>query len=263
MPFDGSGCRGYKKPPEGGFSRSRKPCGFQDRLAPTGSALASLEARVRLADHEDLAATAHNLAVTMTGLRRLQGGQDFHGIPRRITVGDLRSAAADMQIDARQARHSTGPIHAGSSGCVAEVCGEGGPGARMPASPFQIQAFRMSQLAPVLTIDGPSGAGKGTVSRIVAARLGWHYLDSGALYRAVGVAASWADIDTSDASALVRCTFDTRVQFVEQGENLRVIVNGTDATDELRLETSGALASAVAAIPEVRAALKERQRAFR
>ena len=121
----------------------------------------------------------------------------------------------------------------------------------------------MSQLSPVLTIDGPSGAGKGTVSRIVARTLGWHYLDSGALYRAVGVAASWADIDTSDASALVRCTFDTKVQFAEQGESLRVLVNGTDATDELRLETTGALASAIAAIPEVRAALKERQRAFR
>lgn len=121
----------------------------------------------------------------------------------------------------------------------------------------------MNPLAPVLTIDGPSGAGKGTISRIVARRMGWHYLDSGALYRAVGVAASWADIDTSDASALVRCTFDTHVQFVEQGEAMRVMVNGTDATDELRLETTGALASAIAAIPEVRAALKERQRVFR
>lgn len=116
---------------------------------------------------------------------------------------------------------------------------------------------------PVLTIDGPSGAGKGTVSRLVAGRLGWHYLDSGALYRAVGVAASWADLDLSDPAALVRCTFDTDIRFQDDGGNLRVIVNGTDATDELRLETTGTLASAIAAIPEVRAALKERQRAFR
>lgn len=116
---------------------------------------------------------------------------------------------------------------------------------------------------PVLTIDGPSGAGKGTVSRIVASRLGWHYLDSGALYRAVGVAASWANLDISDPAALVRCTFDTRVEFSDAAHGLRVLVNDVDATDELRLETTGAVASAIAAFPEVRSALKERQRAFR
>jgi cytidylate kinase len=121
----------------------------------------------------------------------------------------------------------------------------------------------MSESIPVLTIDGPSGAGKGTVSRIVADCLGWHYLDSGALYRAVGVAASWADLDISDPAALVRCTFDTQVRFQDGPQGLRVIVDDVDATEELRLETTGALASAIAAIPEVRSALKERQRAFR
>ncbi|MFC3551844.1 (d)CMP kinase [Lysobacter cavernae] len=117
---------------------------------------------------------------------------------------------------------------------------------------------------PVLTIDGPSGSGKGTISRLVAQRLGWHYLDSGALYRAVGVAAGWADLDLADPAALVRCTFDTQVGFRDDGPGEpRVIVNGVDATNELRTETAGAAASAIAAIPEVRAALKDRQRAFR
>ena len=117
---------------------------------------------------------------------------------------------------------------------------------------------------PVLTIDGPSGSGKGTISRLVALRQGWHYLDSGALYRAVGLAAGWADVDLSDASALVRCTFDTDIDFRENGGGEpRVIVNGVDATDELRTETAGAAASAIAAIPEVRAALTDRQRAYR
>lgn len=117
---------------------------------------------------------------------------------------------------------------------------------------------------PVLTIDGPSGSGKGTISRLVARRMGWHYLDSGALYRAVAIAAGWADIDLSNAAALVRCTFDTQIGFRDEGPGeLRVIVNGVDATDELRTETAGAAASAIAANPEVRAALKDRQRAFR
>lgn len=117
--------------------------------------------------------------------------------------------------------------------------------------------------APVLTIDGPSGSGKGTISRLVAGRLGWRYLDSGALYRAVAVAAGWATLDLSDPAALVRCTHATEVVFRDTPEGEpRVLVNGVDATDELRTETAGAAASAIAAIPEVRSALTERQRAF-
>ncbi|MFP3813113.1 (d)CMP kinase, partial [Bacillus sp. SIMBA_005] len=79
----------------------------------------------------------------------------------------------------------------------------------------------------VTVILGPSGSGKGTISRMVATHLGWHYLDSGALYRAVGVAAGWADLDLDDPGALVRCTFDTTIGFrdSDSGE-LRVLVNG-------------------------------------
>ena len=125
-------------------------------------------------------------------------------------------------------------------------------------------AEEAARAVPVLTIDGPSGSGKGTISRAVAQRLGWRYLDSGALYRAVGLAAGWADLDLDDAGALVRCAFDTRIEFRDDaGGEPRVLVDDYDATDELRTETAGAAASAIAAIPEVRAALKDRQRAFR
>ena len=118
---------------------------------------------------------------------------------------------------------------------------------------------------PVLTIDGPSGSGKGTISRLVADHLGWRLLDSGALYRAVGSAAGAADLDLSDAEAVTRCAETTRIQFraaPHDGET-RVLVNGHDATDELRTETAGAAASALASIPSVRKALVELQLSFR
>lgn len=116
---------------------------------------------------------------------------------------------------------------------------------------------------PILTVDGPSGSGKGTISRAVAARLGWHFLDSGALYRAVGVAAGWEDVDLADPEALVRLALRTEVRFVDDASGEpRVWVDGVDATDELRTETAGAAASAIAAIPGVRAVLVDRQRAF-
>jgi cytidylate kinase len=84
------------------------------------------------------------------------------------------------------------------------------------------------------------------------------------LYRAVGVASAWSDLDLGDAAALVRCTFDTTIDFREDDSGeLRVLVDGNDATEELRTETAGAVASAIAAIPEVRTALMDRQRAFR
>lgn len=121
------------------------------------------------------------------------------------------------------------------------------------------------QPVPVLTIDGPSGSGKGTISRLVAEHLGWRLLDSGALYRAVGYAAGMAGLDLSDAEAITRCAEHTKIHFraAADGGDTRVIVNGHDATDELRTETAGAAASAIAAIPTVRRALVDLQLGFR
>ena len=119
--------------------------------------------------------------------------------------------------------------------------------------------------APVLTIDGPSGSGKGTISRLVAEHLGWRLLDSGALYRAVGYAAGMAGLDLSDTEAVTRCAASTKIQFraAPDGGETRVIVNGHDATDELRTETAGAAASAIASVPSVREALVALQLGFR
>ncbi|MFZ0869821.1 MAG: (d)CMP kinase [Rhodanobacter sp.] len=118
---------------------------------------------------------------------------------------------------------------------------------------------------PVLTIDGPSGSGKGTISALVAEHLGWRLLDSGALYRAVGYAAGMEGLDLSDVDAVTRCAQGTRIQFraASDGGLTRVVVNGHDATDELRTETAGAAASAIASMPSVREALVALQLGFR
>jgi cytidylate kinase len=122
----------------------------------------------------------------------------------------------------------------------------------------------MSAKPPVLTIDGPSGSGKGTISRGVARRLGWHYLDSGAIYRAVGQAAAWEGVDLSDPEAVAACAARTEIRFETHGEGEpHVLVNGKDATRLLHTEAAGAVASAIAAIPAVRAALVELQLRFR
>lgn len=118
---------------------------------------------------------------------------------------------------------------------------------------------------PVLTIDGPSGSGKGTIARAVADRLDWHMLDSGAIYRAVGYAAGLKDLDLTDAEAVARCAAETRIEFRDPGDGgeTRVIIDGQDATDAIRTETAGAAASAIAALPPVRKALMDKQLAFR
>ncbi len=116
---------------------------------------------------------------------------------------------------------------------------------------------------PVITIDGPSGSGKGTISRAVAGSLGWALLDSGALYRLVALGARRAAIGLDDAGALagLAARFNIRFGANESGEE-RVWLNDEDVTRAMRTEQAGNDASKVAALAPVRAALLERQRRF-
>ena len=123
----------------------------------------------------------------------------------------------------------------------------------------------MGQSIPVITIDGPSGAGKGTVSRILADKLGWHLLDSGAIYRVLALAALHHDISATDEAGLVALASDLDVKFdVEEEKNLtHIILEGEDVTMSIRAEAVGTMASKIAALPRVREALLRRQRAFK
>jgi CMP/dCMP kinase len=117
--------------------------------------------------------------------------------------------------------------------------------------------------APVITIDGPSGSGKGTISRAVARALGWHFLDSGALYRAVGVAAVRSAADLADEQALARLALDADIRFEDRIDSEpHVWLDDEDISADIRTEEAGQAASRVAAQPAVRAALLAKQRAF-
>ena len=118
--------------------------------------------------------------------------------------------------------------------------------------------------APVITIDGPSGSGKGTVAGILAKRLGWNLLDSGALYRLLAFAATNHGVALDNEPLLEKLAAHLDVQFVgaTDGKPARIILEGDEVTHAIRSETVAAGASKVAALPAVREALLQRQRAF-
>jgi cytidylate kinase len=118
-------------------------------------------------------------------------------------------------------------------------------------------------MTKIITIDGPSGSGKGTVSRLLADKLGFHYLDSGALYRVLSIAATRRKVDTANRAELLLIAEHMDVTFKTSTQgHFEVLLEGENVTSDLRMETTGARASQLAAYPEVRDALMKRQRLF-
>jgi cytidylate kinase len=115
----------------------------------------------------------------------------------------------------------------------------------------------MSQV-PIITVDGPSGSGKGTISQRVARQLGWHFLDSGAIYRVLGLMASRAGVDDENVGKLVEMAENMPLSFYED----RVLLDQEEVSDAIRTEQAGNQASKVAAIPRVREALLAWQRGY-
>jgi len=117
----------------------------------------------------------------------------------------------------------------------------------------------LNPVIPVIAIDGPSASGKGTIAAAVAKRLGFHYLDSGALYRIVGLVAGERGVNLDDDSEVSLISLNLKIKFIEE----EVWVDGRDVSNLIRGEVAGAAASRVASLPGVRAALMTLQRGFR
>ena len=116
---------------------------------------------------------------------------------------------------------------------------------------------------PVITIDGPSGSGKGTLALRLANHLKWHYLDSGVLYRALGWVAAREQLDTADEAVLAQAAAAMNLRFVVNPQAVVILLDGEDVTSQLRTEKTGIMASKVSAFPAVRHALMQLQRGFR
>lgn len=115
---------------------------------------------------------------------------------------------------------------------------------------------------PVLTIDGPSGSGKGTIAQLMAKKLGWHYLDSGAIYRVLAQAAIKHNVALDNEQQLAAIAKTLDLVFSLDNDVLTVLLEGDDVSNLIRSEQAGNAASKVASLPLVRAALLDRQRAF-
>jgi CMP/dCMP kinase len=122
--------------------------------------------------------------------------------------------------------------------------------------------LKKNNLPPVITIDGPSSSGKGTISYLLAKRLGWHFLDSGVLYRTLALIALQQKIELTSAEELAKLASNLQVELITETQ-LKIIYNNKDITNLIRSEECSSGASKVAVIAEVRQALLPVQRSFR
>ncbi|WP_133406711.1 (d)CMP kinase [Parashewanella tropica] len=122
----------------------------------------------------------------------------------------------------------------------------------------------MSERTPVVTVDGPSGAGKGTICHLLAQKLGFHLLDSGAIYRVLALASIHHDVELDNEEAISLLAAHLDVQFLagNESDNIKVVLEGEDVTRDIRTQECSDAASKIAAFPRVREALLRRQRAF-
>jgi len=200
------------------------------------------------------------LSAMATELRKLgadtEAGSDYLVVAPPIRSGLTPDAAIDTYDDHRMAMSFSlvalggVPVRINDPKCVAKT---------FPDYFERLGEITSRALVPVIAIDGPSASGKGTVARRVAAALGFHFLDSGALYRLVALAAQIRRVDLGNANALAGLSAGLDCDF--RGD--QVILDGQDATQAIRTEEVSVAASKVAAVPEVRRTLLGRQRAFR
>ncbi|MDD3885096.1 MAG: bifunctional 3-phosphoshikimate 1-carboxyvinyltransferase/cytidylate kinase [Gallionella sp.] len=195
------------------------------------------------------------IAAMATELRKVGAGVEEGADFIRVTPPEqIRHAAIDTYDDHRMAMcfslaaFGAGGLRINEPDCVAKTF------------PEYFERFReITHAVPVIAIDGPSASGKGTVAQKVAGTLGFHFLDSGALYRLLGLAAQQRNIPLDAEADLAELARQLDIRFEGEAIWLDAVCVG----DELRSEVAGAAASAVAALPQVRAALMDRQRAFR